>query len=153
MENVSWEKVRNLLLDIHTVDHEGIEFDTDRAVELGYTSKEINAAETIITTNNNWSLRAEEIREQIIMLCFWKAIKPVIYYLNDVKLIFIFDISLGIYSYMFEEELEDKMRKVDAEAFDNYLDYVLNNFCNDAFGNEILTMPIPQATRCCKCCN
>jgi hypothetical protein len=105
MEEVSLARLRQLIVDIHTVCEDGLLFDTDIALQLGYSASEVECAETILELETKDSLH--QLYNTYVRRCYPNAdFSPAVRYFPIAKLIFITDISTGITSYIFEEDFE-----------------------------------------------
>ncbi len=137
MEEISLQRLRELILDIHSFVELGVEFDTNKALELGYSETEIEIASKILAINQNSSLN--NLFKSKILFCnpdFQSKKTVYVYYVMLAKLIFVFDEESDIYSHIFEEDLEEKVRETQKiittiEYFD------ANPTICDVYGNPI----------------
>lgn len=133
MNEMSLQRLRELLLAIHAPSEKGVEFDTDKASEFGYSMEEIAFAERILSIEPDRSL-IRLLKRQIIFCDLDKSFESGIVYVAIAKIIFITAADGSKCSYIFEENLETKV--AETKDFVNLLAWASTNN-NDCFGNNI----------------
>jgi hypothetical protein len=133
MEEISLQKIRKLLLDIHIPSERGVVFDTDKAPELGYSAEEIEFAERIIQIDSDYSL-IQLIKRQIIFCDLDLSYLSGVVYIAIAKIIFITEPDGSECCHIFEEDLETKV--AERKDFIHLLDWAASKR-NDCYGNNI----------------
>ena len=133
MKEISLQKIRELLLDVHSPSERGVVFDTDNAIELGYSPEEIAFAERIIPIEPDRTLMSLFKRE-IIFCNLDKSFTCGIVYIAMAKIIFIIEADGSECDHIFEEDLETKVTEM--KNFVQLLAWTTSNR-NDCYGNNI----------------
>lgn len=128
-------RVRQLIVDIHYVDEAGIHFDTDVAIEKGYSADEQKEADYILANNNRENDKAILYQAAIMVVDNYRFGVPGVYYIEAVQIVFYHYAVTDTHSFAYEEELlqvaaakEDSIR---------YFAFVHNKPLNDEYGNNI----------------
>ena len=133
MEEISLQRIRELLLAIHYPVGKGVEFDTEKALDLGYSAEEIAFVERIIPIEPDRTLMSLFKRE-IIFCNLDKSFTCGIVYIAMAKIIFIIEADGSECDYIFEEDLETKVAEM--KDFVQLLAWATSNR-NDCYGNNI----------------
>ena len=133
MEEISLQRIRELLLAIHYPVEIGVEFDTDKALGLGYSAEEIAFVERIIRIEPDRSL-IKLFKRQVIFCNLDNSFSSGIVYIAIAKIIFITEADGSKCSHIFEEDLETKVAEM--KDFLNLLAWATSNH-NDSNGNNI----------------
>ena len=133
MKEISLQRIRELLLDIHSPSERGVVFDTEKAPELGYSAEEIAFVERIIPIEPDRTLMSLFKRE-IIFCNLDKSFSCGIVYVAIAKIIFIIEADGSECDHIFEEDLETKVAEM--KDFINLLAWSTSNR-NDCYGNNI----------------
>ena len=133
MEEMRLQRIRELLLAIHYPVEIGVEFDTDKALGLGYSAEEIAFAERIIPIEPDRTLMSLFKRE-IIFCNLDKSFSCGIVYVAIAKIIFIIEADGSECDHIFEEDLETKVAEM--KDFINLLAWSTSNR-NDCYDNNI----------------
>ena len=137
MVEMSLQRLRELTLEIHSFEEKGIEFDTNKALELGYSETEIEIASKILAMEPNVSLN--NLFKSKIIFCdpdIQSKKAFFVYYVMFVKLIFVIDRDANVYSYIFEEDLEEKVMQTQ-EIITLFEYNEANPVINNVYGNTI----------------
>lgn len=105
---MSLQRTRDLIMAIHAPYNHGVTFDTDKAPELGYSASEIAFIERLLEVVPDVSLN-KLIKSQLIFCSLDHGYDPGIVYIAIAKIIFIVDHNGKSCSYIFEEDLEQKV--------------------------------------------
>ncbi len=133
MEEMSLQRIRELLLAIHYPVEIGVEFDTDKALGLGYSAEEIAFVERIIRIEPDRSLI--KLFKRLVIFCNLDySFSCGIVYIAIAKIIFITEADGSKCSHIFEEDLETKVAEM--KDFLNLLDWAISTR-NDCYGNNI----------------
>lgn len=135
MEEIAWERIRDLIVDVYWIDDEGLHFDTDLAIVRGYSIAEVKLAENILETNPSHTLKVKQLVDDIMFCAKYRDINPMVYYIEAVKLLFVINKYDNTEIYIFEEDLAKEVSNT--EFFAEYLWYVINKSSNDAYGEPI----------------
>ncbi len=135
MEEIAWERIRELIVDIYCVGEEGLYFETDIALIKGYSLEEIKLAENIFETNPRNTTKAKQLVDDIMFCAKYRHLYPMVYYIEAVKLLFVCDKYDKCYTYIYEEDLAKEVSNT--EFSEEYLWYVINKSYNDAYGEPI----------------
>ena len=135
MEEIAWERIRDLIVDVYWIDDEGLHLDTDLALIRGYSIAVVKLAENIIETNPSHTLKVKQLVDDIMFCAKYRDINPRVYYIEAVKLLFVINKYDNTEIYIFEEDLAKEVSNT--EFFAEYLWYVINKSSNDAYGEPI----------------
>ena len=131
MDDSVLKQIRQLILDSTTVLDDGIEFDTSKAVEKGYSEAEIAVADDLL--RNQGAFTTEFLGD--ILYYFDSSTDLKIFYVAIARIILLIDLNNQKYTHIFEEDL---VKEVAAKrVFENYLEYIMTYSVNDAFGDLI----------------
>ena len=133
MEEISLQRIRELLLAIHYPVGKGVEFDTEKAPDLGYSAEEIAFAERIIPIEPDRTL-ISLFKREIIFCNLDKSFTCGIVYIAIAKIIFIIEADGSECDHIFEEDLETKVAEM--KNFVQSLDWT-TSIRNDCYGNNI----------------
>jgi hypothetical protein len=133
MEEMSLSRIRELILAIHTPRENAVEFDTEKALELGYSAEEIAFAERIIPIQAHRSL-IKLFKRQVIFCSLAKGFDSGIVYVAIAKIIFIVEADGSKCDFIFEEDLEAKLAEMKEYIF--LMDWATSNR-NDCHDNNI----------------
>ena len=133
MKEISLQRIRELLLAIHYPVGKGVEFDTEKALDLGYSAEEIAFVERIIPIEPDRTLMSLFKRE-IIFCNLDKSFTCGIVYVAIAKILFIIEADGSECDHIFEEDLETKVAEM--KDFLNLLAWATSNH-NDSNGNNI----------------
>ncbi len=133
MEEMSLQRIRELLLAIHSPTEKGVMFDTDKALEFGYSPEEIAFVERIIPIEPDYSL-IKLLKRQIIFCSLDKGFDSGIVYVAFAKIIFITAADGSQCSHIFEEDLDTKV--AERKDFVQLLAWTTSTR-NDCYGNSI----------------
>ncbi len=128
MNKMNLQRTRELLLAIHSVCEKGIEFDTEKALELGYSTEEIKFVERIIPIKPDPSL-IKLFKTQIIFCSLDTGFNSGIVYIALARIIFIVEADGTKCTSMFEEDLDTKV--AERKKVVTLLDWAISN------GNKI----------------
>ena len=136
MEEMKLQRIRELIIAIHSVGDDGLLFDTSKAQSLGYSEQEIDTANKILAMEPIEYLD-ELFKSKIIFTSFHQGPAPSlnVFYIGLAKLIFVINTEKEIHTYVTEEDLEIKV--TDTLNSMVHLAYVMANTNNDAYGNPI----------------
>jgi len=112
MELDNWQTIRELIKDVYRANAPFIEFDTDLAIEKGYSLYEKAIAERVIIDSPNAYDSYNAIIDELAQAFKGIDKNPRICYLPEVKLILLHLDSAGITTHVFEEELETKFTEI-----------------------------------------
>ena len=134
MEELSLQRIRDLIIAAHSVSDDCLlSFDTTKSASLGFTEAEIDEANAILAAEQEETL--QDYFKSQIDFCFPNPGSFTIYYIGYAKMIFSVNHEKQAYSYITEEDLEQKVREM--RDFIVQLLYVEANSRNDAYGNPI----------------
>ena len=106
MDEAKFRRLRQLILDSTTIHDDGISFDTDIALEKGYSEEEIAIADNLLL---NCSFFTRDFLDKIMYLRGDYQFKPQIYFVEFAKIIFIVDKNRQKSTHIFEEDLEKEV--------------------------------------------
>lgn len=106
-----WRRLRQLILAIYRNDRGTIIFDTDLALQKGYNVIEQKAAEQIILKNEDGIEVPVELRQKLVSLFDAISVKPKIYVLPEIGVIFIYVPELNIEFTMTVEHLNSTLAR------------------------------------------
>ena len=135
MEEMEIWRLRELLLDIYTVDEAKLEFNTDRGLRKGYSIKELEFADKVLELNPLVTFHTFHLKDDIRYLLDDEKFNPIVFYIELAELIFIIDLEGEVYSYMYAEDLASQVAEL--KAFEIYLDDLMTNTNNDAYGEPL----------------
>ena len=135
MEEMEIWRLRELLLDIYTVDEAKLEFNTDRGLSKGYSIKELEFADKVLELNPLVTFHTFRLKDDIRYLLSDEKFNPIVFYIELAELIFIIDLKDEVYSYMYGEDLEEQVAEL--KAFEIHLDDLMTNTNNDAYGEPL----------------
>ena len=137
MEEVSLQRIRQLLIDIHSVDDAGtLTFNTEKCQQLNYSDAEIASVNKILAME-----RIDYLDELFKSKVIFSAITPNsttvldVYYFGVAKIIFIIDKEMGYYGHVVEEDIDERVANM--QDLMVRLAYNMANTNNDAYGNPI----------------
>lgn len=134
MDNLKLQRIRELIIASHSVGEDGdLSFDITIASSLGFTSDEIEEGIRIVAAEQTEIL--QDYFKHQINFCFPGGDPFSVYHIGYAKLIFSMNHEKQAYSYITEEELENKVQ--DMKDFIVKLQYTNANSNNDAFGSAI----------------
>lgn len=134
MEELSLQRIRDLIIAAHTVSEDGeLTFDTTSLDTIGFTKEEIEEADRILAAEQCEPL--QEYFKSLIKFSFVDPPPATIHYIGYAKLIFSVSVEKQAYSYITEEDLEQLVRGM--KDFIVQLQYIEANSNNDAYGNPI----------------
>ena len=125
MEEKPWERIRHMLVDVHTIDDEGLYFDSDVALIKGYSPAEIKIAEDLLQTTPSRTIRGEQLLEEILWWTHCKQFDATVYYIEAVKLLCVINTFEDTYTYIFEEDLDIEI--ANSRYLDKYIWYQIDN--------------------------
>jgi len=135
MEEMSLQRLRNLILDVYTIDESNLIFDTDTALSKGYSIDEVEFANKVFELNPLVSFHTFHLKNDLRYFLDDDEFNPIIFYIQLAELIFIIDLESEVYSYMFEEDLQEKV--AEKRAFADHLEYLMTQVNNDAYGEPL----------------
>ena len=134
MEELSLPRIRELIIAAHSVSVEGIlSFDTTKSATLGFTEAEIDETNRILAAEQVPQL--QDYFRSKINFYFLKDSPCIVHYIGYAKLIFSIYPDEDGYSYITEEDLEQKVHET--KDFIVKLQYIEANASNDAYGNSV----------------
>lgn len=137
MEELNLQRIRQLLIDIHSVDDAGtLTFNTEKCQQLNYSDAEIDTVNKILAME-----RIDYLDELFKSKVIFSAITPNsttvldVYYFGVAKIIFIIDKEMGYYGHVVEEDIDERVAYM--QDLMVRLVYNIANTNNDAYGNPI----------------
>jgi hypothetical protein len=110
-------RLRCLINDIQEQTIDKVNFDTDIAIDKGYTSEEKQEAEQIIIHTPKQTPQYRDVRFAILRFCFGRQILPEILYIEEARIVYLFFPGQGKYFMVYEEQLSDKLTEIYADLF------------------------------------
>lgn len=138
MEEVSLQRIRQLLIDIHSVDDLGtLTFNTEKCQQLNYSDVEIDTVNKILAMERNDYLD-ELFKSKVIFTAVTPNSSPKlnVYYFGIAKIIFVINVDWGFYTHVFEEEIDERVANM--QEFFVRMAFTMANSNNDAYGNPIV---------------
>jgi hypothetical protein len=137
MEEVSLQRIRQLLIDIHSVDDAGtLTFNTEKCQQLNYSDAEIDMVNKILAMERIDYLD-ELFKSKVIFTAVTPNSSPIlnVYYFGIAKIIFVINVEWGFYTHVVEEDIDERVANM--QELYVQLAYNLANSNNDAYGNPI----------------
>ena len=135
MEEIAWERIRDLIVAVYSIDDDVLHFNKDLAIIKGYSVAEVKLAENILETNPSHSLKTKQLVDDLRFCAKYSHYDPLIYYIEAVKLLFVINKCDNSYTYIYQEDLAIEVSNT--ELFTEYFWYVINNSSNDQYGEPI----------------
>ena len=135
MDEINLKSVRDILILCFSSDENGIKFDTDRVIDMGFSEADIKEAEKVIFSSPVRSKATQIMSDIEYFTPEMIDINPWIYYMEPVGLIILIDRITFISTFLFEEDLiagVNYKRNIEFQ-----LDYLDKNCQCDAFGDPI----------------
>jgi hypothetical protein len=103
------QRLRNLIVDIHEISIDKVEFDTDAAIQKGYAFAEIEEVEQIIKHTPKTTQKSIDIQFEISWFCIGKQMTPKFFYLEEAGIVYLFFPEQLRYYMVLEEQLTEKL--------------------------------------------
>ena len=106
------QRLRNIITDIHQQSIKEVDFDTDIALQKGYSVKEKEEVEQIILNTPKQTPKYKDVQMSILRFCFGRQVLPEIYFIEEAGMVYLFFPEQGKYFMVYEEQLSLRLEEI-----------------------------------------